>query len=188
MKFTAKEVKITAAPGMEVNITPDPRIAEEQDNATKGRDMRACKLICPVILISIWAGGLSFVGWLVCRWVTLDLLVPTDELRYATFLPLAACGGAVGAWLAVIHQLHRYVFEVQRDPRTDWSATNNKFIKPVLWPLAGAAVGVFIASVLCELDTDPLRIAAVAISGGIAWQIVVSVAEKGVNAVKNLVR
>jgi len=170
MKFIAKQVNIASGPGMEVTITPDPRIAKERPEEV----LKMWKLIRAALLLLAWAGGLVFAG----RWLwgevhaEIDLL---EQLKYPTFVMLAAYWGAVGGWGITVLHVHRYVWEVVNVRNTNWNAPNNTFIKPLLWPLAAAAFGVAIPFLVFEVDTDPLRIAAFALAGGATWPNVANV-------------
>ena len=52
------------------------------------------------------------------------------------------------------------------------SPINNLFVKPLLWPLPGAAFGLVLAAIFVDAGTGYVKVALLGLVGGILWRTI----------------
>jgi|GEM_PF-6862467 len=132
----------------------------------------ACWLVAiPLIIILCWAVGLGLASW----WFWKEGITQTSPIQ--RFLIVAALFGALGGMIESARGLWKNVFQNWekkwgREVDFHGSPLNNFAVRPILWPIPGAVLGVAFAAVFLDEGTGLLKVALLGTVGGILWQTV----------------
>jgi len=110
------------------------------------------------LIIAIYQLWINFVPWL-----GYDAFDPDLQK-----LALAACWGALGAWVRTVQEFIRYLRDVDEnsEERSHWVAL---FTYPLLYPVVGAVFSVAVVFLLLGTVTDNVRISGISVIAGLLF-------------------
>ena len=128
-------------------------------------------LVAPILILSAWGSGLGVAAF----WIWTAGVVIASSVQ--SFLLVASLFGALGGLIDAIRALQANVYQLwklERESSPDilGSPLNNYFVKPLLWPLAGAAIGLVLSAMLLDEGTGLLKVALLGTVGGMLWQTI----------------
>lgn len=115
----------------------------------------------PVVMFVLWTAGLGLASY----WIWTGGMALSER---HVFLLVASVFGAVGGLARAIRDVQIFSWRRWRNMATG-SPTNNLILKPVLWPIPGAILGLVLAFIFLDEKTSPLKVALLGSVGGICW-------------------
>jgi len=142
---------------------------EENKNTGLERIPQLHHVLAAIALILLWVTGLGVAGW--WTWTRgIPNLTPT-----VSFLLIASLFGALGGVTVAIRELQTFLSSSwlfqKGNPKGEaqGSPLNNLVIKPALWPIPGAALGLVLASIFVDEGTGHIKVALLGLVGGLLW-------------------
>jgi len=130
-----------------------------------------CLVVVPLLIILLWSIGLGLASW----WFWTEGLAQTSPTQ--RFLLVAALFGALGGMIESARGLWKNVFQIWEKntghaDHIHGSPLNNFVVRPILWPIPGAVLGVAFAAILLDEGTNLLKVALLGTVGGLLWQTI----------------